>query len=171
MDQIQFAKSILFTSQVGFVTGDDRITVIETPPMKSVADHDTFFASELWKYIETTHALVVQWDGYVLNGSAWDDKFLDFDLIGAPWFWNNVVGNMGFCLISQKMLVSMSIKENMPVANPLDIGVCQTYRAKLEGLGMKYAPLEVANRFSVENNPYEGQFGWHGMNPFYGDAQ
>jgi len=169
MEQIKFAKSILFTSHPGFITGDNRITVVETPVMKSVADHDTFFVNELWKHIETTHALIVQWDGYVLNGSAWDDMFLDFDLVGAPWFWDNVVGNMGFCLISQKMLVAISMSQNMPVAHPLDVGVCRTYRTKFEELGLKYATLEVANRFSIENEPYEGQFGWHGMNPFYGE--
>jgi glycosyltransferase involved in cell wall biosynthesis len=169
LDQIGVAKCLLFTSEVGFDAGDSRITVVETPPMKSVADYDTFFARQLYKYVETSHVLVNQWDGYVLNGSAWDEMFLDYDLVGAPWFWDNVVGNMGFCLISRKMLEVLSSDELFPVSHPLDVGVCRTYRAKLEEAGMKFAPVEVAKRFSVENEPYEGQFGWHGVNPFYGD--
>jgi len=27
---------------------------------------------------------------------------------------------------------------------------------------MKFAPYELANRFSVENKKYDGQFGFHG---------
>jgi glycosyltransferase involved in cell wall biosynthesis len=168
MEQGWFAKCKLFTSKTGLDAGDN-VEVIEIPPLTSVADHDRFYARELWKHIDTTHALTVQWDGYVLNGKAWDNKFLEYDLVGAPWFWDNVVGNMGFCLISQKMLAALSVEDNFPITHPLDKGVCRDYRSKLESLGLKFAPVELASKFSVENLPYEGQFGWHGMNPFYGE--
>lgn len=58
-----------------------------------------------------THILTVQDDGFVLDPSAWDDSFLDYDWIGSPWPGNLIipnedqscrVGNGGFSLRSIK---------------------------------------------------------------------
>ena len=38
----------------------------------------------LASFINTDFALIVQPDGWVLNSSAWTDKFLEYDYIGAP---------------------------------------------------------------------------------------
>jgi hypothetical protein len=134
---------------------------------ENVQDYDTFITKELHQHIDTTHALMIQWDGYVLNGSAWDDKFLEYDFVGAPWFWDGVVGNAGFALISKKLLEELSKPEYD--ASPFDINLCRKYRKQLEDKGFKWAPPELAAKFSCENQPYEGQFGWHGTNPNYGE--
>jgi hypothetical protein len=136
-------------------------------PLGSVVDYETFITKELHEHITTSHALMVQWDGYVLNGSAWDDKFLEYDFVGAPWFWDNVVGNAGFALISKKLLEELAKPEYE--STPFDTNLCRKYREQLEKAGFKFAPAELASKFSVENLPYEGQFGWHGENPFYGE--
>ncbi len=36
-------------------------------------------------YVATPFALVIQYDGFILNPDAWRDEFLDYDYIGAPW--------------------------------------------------------------------------------------
>ena len=39
----------------------------------------------LGDYIDTEFALVVQYDGYVINPGLWRDEFLNYDYIGAVW--------------------------------------------------------------------------------------
>jgi hypothetical protein len=39
----------------------------------------------LYPHVATSHVLVIQWDGYVVNADLWDDDFLRYDYIGAPW--------------------------------------------------------------------------------------
>lgn len=40
-------------------------------------------------YIETPHVLVVQYDGFILNPDAWTDEFLEYDYVGAPWWYED----------------------------------------------------------------------------------
>lgn len=171
-EQIKFESVKFFTPQ-GFMTGAfsllDTTGVEVIPvasPMASVADYDNFVLKEMHKHVNTSHILMTQWDGYVLNGSAWDDEFMKYDFVGAPWFWNNVVGNAGFCLMSKKLLEELSHEEYE--AHPLDTNICMKYRQQLEMKGFKFAPPDLASKFSVENGPHTGQFGWHGKNPNYG---
>lgn len=44
---------------------------------------------ELNKYIETDYVLIVQYDGFILNPKAWMDEFLEYDYIGAPWWYTD----------------------------------------------------------------------------------
>lgn len=176
-EQIKFEQGKFFVPQglvaeighdpLGKVIGTGVQVVPVFRPLGSVQDYETFVVKELAPHLTTSHALMVQWDGFVLNGSAWDPKFLEYDFVGAPWFWDGVVGNAGFSLISKRLLEELAKSEYE--ATPFDTNLCRKYRKQLEDKGFKWAPLEVASRFSVENQPYEGQFGWHGENPFYGE--
>lgn len=47
-------------------------------------EYSQFVLFGLWQYIETEFALIVQADGFVLNPGAWDDRFMDWDIVGAP---------------------------------------------------------------------------------------
>ena len=38
----------------------------------------------LWRVIHTEFALIVQDDGWVLDGSLWSDEYLNYDYVGAP---------------------------------------------------------------------------------------
>jgi hypothetical protein len=115
--------------------------------------------------LHTSHVLIVQWDGFVLNPSAWTDEFLDFDYIGAPW--NHIpepfsVGNGGFSLRSLRLLQALLAPAIVP-SHPEDICICVTHRAALEAQGLRFAPTELARRFAVEDDPLSDQvFGFHG---------
>ena len=102
--------------------------------------------------------------------SAWTDDFLNYDYIGAPWVARALypgvdprcrVGNGGFSLRSRRL---QQVLQLAPVKyhHPEDVAICQVYRPALEALGMKFAPLEVARKFSVELGEINGQFGQHG---------
>jgi len=141
--------------------------------------YSAFILKELHLYIKT-HALIIQNDGYILNPKAWEDVFLTYDYIGAPWdlypahqwpgFDNvtskNCVGNGGFSLRSKSLLKATSeifTASNPKIYHPEDAWICRNQRDQLEkGYYLKFAPLEVASKFSVENTVYSGQFGFHG---------
>lgn len=135
--------------------------------INSVQDYNSFILNDLWANIHTPHCLIVQLDGYPLNPKAWTNEFLEYDYIGAPWInfpevpekeW---VGNGGFSLRSLKLLKACheigsdgkTLEDNF---------ICIENRKLLESKGIKFAPVELAKRFSVENTYYDNQFGFHG---------
>jgi glycosyltransferase involved in cell wall biosynthesis len=135
--------------------------------------YSNFCINEMYKYIKTHHVLIIHPDGYIQNPLAWDNDFLNYDYIGATWLYkdNMNVGNGGFSLRSRKLLEILAAGE-MELTHPEDHHICRTYRADLENRGIKYAPEEVANCFSIEAygaqimsaNVYNNQFGFHGYN-------
>ena len=137
---------------------------------------ELFIMRHLFKCFQSTHCLNMEWDSGVANPSAWNDDWLQYDYIGAPWPWDysekgvppctkeNCVGNLGFALISKRLLESVAMIAN-PTEEELrlsDVYICRTLRPHLENAGIKFAPEAVAEQFSCENRIYSGQFGWHG---------
>ena len=140
--------------------------------------YSTFCIKEMWKRIHTDYVLIIHADGYIQNAWAWDDSWLQYDYIGASWGYkdNMNVGNGGFTLRSKKLL--NAIKDfDVPHGTIEDDFICRKKRKELEVVhGIKFAPEEVANNFSIEAygsssftdmqghkaNTYTGQFGFHG---------
>jgi hypothetical protein len=123
-------------------------------------------------YLTTSHALICTHDGFIMNPHLWDDDWLQYDMIGAPWprFWNltHRVGNTGFTLQSKKFLEQAKITEALWRGENGYVFLCQKMKGRLEQAGIKYAPVEVAARFSWEHFIEEGtatrekSFGFHG---------
>jgi hypothetical protein len=124
------------------------------------------------KFVETDFVLVVQDDGFVTSPHLWNDEFLNYDYIGAPWplyfNWvnpNKRVGNGGFCLRSKKFLEE-STKLNYTGGNE-DYQLCYVFDEILKNKGIKFAPVELASKFSLEmntelNDDINKVFGFHG---------
>src|SRR5688500_18526202 len=55
---------------------DER--VIPIPSINSTEEYSKFVLSELDNYFNTSHVLVFQYDGFILNPEAWKDKFLNY---------------------------------------------------------------------------------------------
>jgi hypothetical protein len=158
--------------------------VVPIVPITSVEAYSEFVVKDLHAYIDTSHLLMIQYDGFILNPAAWSDEFLEYDYIGAPWFvlpshlkdgfpvrmvgkW--IVGNGGFSLKSKKFLLACAelARENMfPKYHPVDVVTCAVVRDLLEAKGIRFAPVEVAKKFSFEANAFmskwDQQFGYHG---------
>ena len=143
------------------------------------------------------HNLIIHPDGFAVNREAWTDEFLEYDYIGACWQ-DGTVGNGGFCLLSRKLydaFISMNIKnstndyqdymnnsfyyvitESGEKFIPEDNIICKVHREKLEKeYDIKFAPLYIANRFSIEHNYSSvwlgkslGFHGKHGVADYYG---
>lgn len=128
-----------------------------------------FVFKELRKYIITDYVMICQYDGFIINPEAWTDEFLQYDYIGAPWWYddNHNVGNGGFSLRS-KRLMNFLANNLKPIfgTHPEDERICRNYRDEIEGAGFTYAPEPLAERFSWEGNgkhtTYKGSFGFHG---------
>jgi hypothetical protein len=135
--------------------------------------YSKFCIREMHRYVDTSHVLVVQWDGYVLNGAAWNPAFLEYDYIGSPWLPSQHVGNGGFSLRSKRMLNTLLTIPGQE--HPEDNFICVQHAPQLAQSGLKFAPYPLAARFGFEGRswnvpgkewegvakPWGGQFGFH----------
>jgi len=123
-------------------------------------------------YFDTSHALICTHDGFISNPHLWDDSWLEYDMLGAPWpaFWNvgHRVGNTGFTLQSQKFLQMAAKAEALWKGEAGDVFLCRTMEQGFRDNGIKYAPVNVAAAFSWEHFIEENtagpdrSFGFHG---------
>ena len=167
--QIEFAEALLFTDQepaaIG-VAASSEIEVVAIEPIRSSEAYSRFILEELAERIGTSHCLIVQWDGHVIDAGRWREEFLEYDYIGASWpqfHDGHEVGNGGFSLRSRR-LIEACRRPGFAVHHPEDVAICRTNRVFLEGLGLRFAPVELANRFSAERaSDPSGTFGYHGV--------
>jgi hypothetical protein len=116
---------------------------------------------ELHKFIDTSHALIQQEDGFILNEKKWENNWLNYDYIGAPWplfcgepgnitTIDTRVGNGGFCLRSKKLLKLCS---SSPITNFFqneDVSICRIHDKFFKEKGCIFAPVSEAMNFSME---------------------
>lgn len=168
---IKFGAVKMLTSMT--VPIDGRIVKIK--PLNSKEAYNEFIIRELYKHIDTKYLLIFQGDGYVLDYKAWSPDFLNYDYIGATWWYKDGrnVGNGGFSLRTKKFMEHVAKDPVIVNTYPEDHVLCREYRPHLESKGFRFAPAEVADRFSIEaaysvrDRQYSGQFGFHGYNVDY----
>jgi hypothetical protein len=165
MAQIDFAACKLFTD-VEIVPTLVEIDVVKIPRLNSVADYSNFVLKHLVDQIDTSHCLIVQWDGYVVDASKWQPAFLDFDYIGARWpqfMDGHDVGNGGFCLRSRRLMGECKSPEFQP-SHAEDLAIARINRGWLEGRGIRFANGVMADMFSTEREgSIHTSFGFHGV--------
>jgi hypothetical protein len=165
-DLLPGARRLFFCSDSSGLD-DGRVSIRQIPQFRNVDEYSRFILTNLVDHIETSYALLVQWDGFALDADAWDDAFLDFDYIGAPWpqFAAPLnVGNGGFSLRSRRLMEALR-DPRLTLHCPEDVCICRTNRAMLEDIyGLRFAPFEVAARFAYERGPMPAAtFGFHGL--------
>jgi len=164
LEKIKPAKTIFFTD-IACVANDD-FDVINIKHLYSKKDYSKFMMKELGKYdFDTSHILVIQWDGYVIDENAWDDEFLKYDYLGGLWLYDDghANGNGGFSLRSVKLHEALTEDDFILPAAFEDDAICRTYRNYLEQKwAMKFAPDELCEKFSFElRRPRQETFGFH----------
>ena len=166
MLQVDFGRVLLFTHGWQPAERPVGIEVVDVGPIRSGADYSHFVLRRLGGHVQSSHVLVSQWDGFVVDARAWSAEFLDCDYIGAVWPGqppSRSVGNGGFSLRSQRLLRA-GLDPRIVQEHPEDDMLCREYRALLEGEhGVRFATPAVASRFSFENRAPAGPtFGFHG---------
>jgi hypothetical protein len=166
----------LLLSDEPFVPGARHVVI---DPLKSIAQYNalTLDAMPGWTGCDTT--LLIQWDGFVLDGRRWRKDFAEWDYIGAPWpHMASAVGNGGFSLRSQRLLNAVQrLRRDEPQADvetAEDLQICFKYRASLQAQGLRFPGADVAGAFACERQPATpswaaatalglDSFGFHGV--------
>jgi hypothetical protein len=161
---VEFGEVLLLTD--ADVEAPAPIRVRRIGSLRSIQDYCRFMLTQLGDFIQTEHVLVCQWDGFVLNSSAWDPSFLDYDYVGAPWpqFSDGLnVGNGGFSLRSRRLLEALR-QPDIVISSPEDVAIGRLNRRRLEAdHGVRFADQATAARFSFERSAGSpGTFGFHG---------
>lgn len=171
------------------------LTSLDTPyphtkirPLNTLNEYSAWCLKEMWKYVETTHVLVVQYDGFVLNGDAWREHWLNYDYIGPLFLQETTVneqtvGSGGFSMRSAALM--KAVAEILPEWNGSnsywgadgqnnwgheDGVICKHLHGPLTGRGFKFAPPGEAAIFGQGGNPvpeyqFGRPFGYHGLWP------
>lgn len=184
------SKSIKFNSIKLFTNeniNDPDIDIIHISNL-NYEEYSKFIVYELHKYINTSHVLIIQDDGFVVNPNKWNNNFLKYDYIGALWelpkdefsyrdIFDKIirVGNGGFSLRSKKLLslatdLNLIWKPYFGYWNEDGFFTCHN-RHIYEMHGCVFSPIEIASNFSHENPVKENEniipFGFHGKNHKY----
>jgi hypothetical protein len=148
--------------------------LVSTPPSEEIGEtiivpRDSWLegqkvqAYKLHEYFDTTHMMHIETDGYPLRPELWDESWLEYDYIGAPWGlpgWptatlNNTyrVGNAGCSLQSKKFRNALyKLRGYYRDGIPSDVWFCQdnVLKSSLRNYGIKFAPIDKAIKFSYE---------------------
>lgn len=166
---IEFKRRIYFSDIKHYKLDEYGIEFIKIDKISSAREYDNFMIKDFGKFIDSNHALIVQHDGIIYQPEKWNDDFLNYDYIGAPWPASpkngNRVGNGGFSLRSKKFIDRNSELLGDKYCNEAeDVYIACTNYHILKNEGFKYASPELASTFSYEQPHsirYEGSFGFH----------
>jgi hypothetical protein len=175
LSKVRFGEVLICTDkQESFfplkaVADGTQVRFVQVPNWPTKLGWSRFSWFGLPQLMNTSHALTIQWDSWIIDRDAWRDEFLDYDICGAPWDWHPTrkVGNLGFGLRSTKLM--KFVRDNRDVfpcnTDVDDDLLCRVYRAKLEECGFLWAPVSVARDFAFEctaPEPDKKYFGFHG---------
>lgn len=149
-----------------------------TERMNNINEWNYASIYKLGKHIDTEFAMFIHDDGFVLNPQSWRDEFLEYDYIGAPWpmpndnfSYRDIDGNLirvgNSVSLRSKRLIDLPVELNLEW-KPFhgyyneDGFICVNYRHEYLKHGMKFADIDVAKYFSIENQIPENQ----GIQPF-----
>lgn len=176
---IEHCKSLCEFGDIKLLTSlpTDYEHAVQIPPLNSLIAYSVFMLTDSYKYFETSHVLVVQRDGWILNTDAWNDDWLNYDYLGPLFVQYDHVGNGGFSLRSKSIMQAAA--NTLPVwdwtnneAERIHYNIIGMYEDghlsfTMKQYGFNYPTPEVACVFAQGGNPNpiyyrEKPFGFHG---------
>jgi hypothetical protein len=141
------------------------------PKINSFEEYNRFVLFDLHQYIKTSHFIMIQYDGFIINPNEWSQLFWHYDYIGAPWpqesHGPHNVGNGGFSFRSKKLMnvVQKYAATSFDPALAEDLFICRGLRPTLESNdGIYFADQLIAGHFSAEYYRYRyPTFGFHNI--------
>lgn len=167
MKDIDFGAAVLITHRKPFFLPGE----ITYKHISKLTDIDCFnykTVYDMGDYIDTEFALLVHYDGFVVNADMWREEFLAYDYIGSPWplpkegdttTYRDIHGKIcrvgNSVSIRSKRLMDFPRRANVPWVGEKgyfneDGFICCKIRHLLEAEGMTIAPIEVAKYFGHE---------------------
>lgn len=174
---LEHCKSLCDFGDIKFLSSIpvEHENLVKIKPLNSLIAYSIFMLKNSHEYINTSHFLTVQCDGWILNPDSFDYSLLKLDFVGGLFMQYPKVGSGGFSLRSKKIMQDVS--KIIP-----DWDGTQEEAEKIQaGLGYyedgiltlssfsknyKIASLEQAANFSQAGNRNklyfrERPFGWH----------
>jgi hypothetical protein len=129
--------------------------------VKTLEQYNQLLTSpEFWLSIDEENILIFQHDSMLLRGGI--EEFYDYDYVGANWYFQKWGGNGGLSFRHKSAMIKcIASGRNMPLINE-DV----YFSNKLKSLGLKLAPPEVNERFSVETLFKLGSMGYHAIDKY-----
>jgi len=174
---IKFGESLLFTDQCRGIASPPEFRIVDIPKL-SYHEYNDFILG-LARHVDTDFVLVIQDDGFVTTPEMWDPRFLEYDYIGAPWpaepswvdqqrlageiraaYPHNRVGNGGFSLRSRRFMEASAEFDTCGGLGE-DAFLCTKNYHHMVDKGIKFAPMDLAYKFSYENPLLEYGHKWN----------
>lgn len=141
------------------------VKLIEIPEIKDIDSWNKAIIYELPKHIDTDYCILIHNDGFITHGELWNEVWLEYDFVGAPWplpvdsfSYRDSLGNIvrvgnSVSLRSKKLMDLVATREwkSYYGFTNEDGFICCHNRNWLESMGCKFAPLSVAKYFSKEH--------------------
>lgn len=160
---------VLVFGDDGFVPGARHVPVA---PLAGIPAYNALMLDAAADHLACDAYLVIQWDGFAIDGRRWCGEFLDHDYIGAPWWHRDgIVGAGGFSLRSRQLFEAvreLRRGNDHDVDTAEDLQICIRHRAALQTGGLRLAPSDLAAHFAFERIPQASEarpatFGFHGV--------
>jgi hypothetical protein len=111
---------------------------------------------EAAEHVRTSHYLLIQWDGFIVNPERWQDSFLEWDVMACPWRAGipHRTAAGGFTLRSRKFTDAV---RTLPVYESEgrygeDWWMFQMHNQELCDAGARIAPVEVCADFALDDD-------------------
>ena len=169
MQGIKFGEVVLISHRKPLLL-PKGITYKQTDKLTDIDCFNYQVAYELGKYIDTDYVLLVHYDGFVVHPEKWQDAFLTYDYIGAPWpipapgqshCYHDIYGNL--CRVGNSVSLRSKRFLDFPKQEGFlwekdedgfyneDIFLCCRNKHRFEEAGMRFAPVELAAQFGHEH--------------------
>ena len=114
-------------------------------------------SKDFWLKIEEENVLIIQHDSALLREGI--EEFYEYDYIGASWNFEPYVGNGGLSFRHKSAMIK--VIENVPYNGVDNEDIYFSHGCKR--LGLNIAPIEIADKFSVETKFRLGSMGYHAI--------
>jgi predicted O-methyltransferase YrrM len=148
--EVEFGDAVIFSDEPIEVAGTCWVKV---PKWPNIAECSRFMWYELPNHIQTKWAINIQWDSWIVDAESWTDEFLQYDYVGAPWWYNDNLNVGNGCALRSSALMRFlqTNKERFPLSvSQEDHLIGRIYRTALEQNGFKWPSETLASRFSME---------------------
>lgn len=79
------------------INDTSNIKIQKCDPLNNLQEYSDFLLTNLHNYVDSKYCLLIQDHAFISNVDKWDDAFLNYDYIGAPWpLWliNRLMNNL-----------------------------------------------------------------------------
>lgn len=149
-----------------FLPSDTIIKYVCDDTIQSKDDYSRLLMSRaFWEQFETESILIFQHDSMLLRKGI--EEFLQYDYVGASWEFEPYVGNGGLSLRKKSAILAVidNYKQHMNLPEDMYFGY-----GCIE-LGLNLAPVDIADRFSVETKFIMGSMGYHQIESYFSVEQ